>query len=63
MCQDSYTQEQGEHGGQAWEDPPTDTNVNEVLFPFASMQGAVVSWHDAWVQKGLEYDVPYTSFR
>ena len=43
--------------------PPTDTTVNEVLAPFASMQGSVVSWHDAWVQKGLEYDVPYVSFR
>ena len=43
--------------------PPSDDNINHLLYPFAKMDGCEVSWHEAWVRKGLEYDLSLRSFR
>ena len=43
--------------------PPSDDSINAVLSPFASMHGSLVSWHEAWKRKGLEFSVSLDSFR
>ena len=31
--------------------PPSDDRVNEILYPFACMDGSKVIWNDGWVHK------------
>ena len=43
--------------------PPSDDKINEILCPFAVMQGCKIAWHEAWKRKCVAYDFPLTSFQ
>ena len=38
--------------------PPKNEKINQLLHPFASITGFDVKWHDKWISKLDEHEIP-----